>query len=71
MLLRIVLGAVYTAMAISQLASFSHRLTAADRLAASGLGLDAAPAVLDAARTAVSDGTLGYALLVAEKPSAA
>ncbi|WP_406206432.1 methyltransferase domain-containing protein [Streptomyces sp. NBC_01017] len=46
------------------------RLTAADRLAASGLDIDAAPAVLDAARTAVSDSTLGYALLVAEKSSA-
>ncbi|WP_327428511.1 class I SAM-dependent methyltransferase [Streptomyces sp. NBC_01236] len=46
------------------------RLTAADRLAATGLDLDSAPAVLAAARTAVSDGALGYALLVAEKSEA-
>jgi ubiquinone/menaquinone biosynthesis C-methylase UbiE len=47
------------------------RLTAADTLAAAGLDLDAAPAVLDAARTAVADDALGYALLVAEKSPAA
>jgi arsenite methyltransferase len=44
------------------------RLTAADRLADAGVDLDAAPAVLAAARAAVTDGTLGYALLIAEKP---
>lgn len=42
------------------------RLTASHRLAAAGLDLDAAPAVLNAARTAVSDGALGYLLVVAE-----
>ncbi|WP_405592274.1 class I SAM-dependent methyltransferase [Streptomyces sp. NBC_01092] len=47
------------------------RLTAADRLAAAGMDTAAAPAVLNAARTAVSDGALGYALLVAEKPQTA
>ncbi|MFI5550460.1 class I SAM-dependent methyltransferase [Streptomyces sp. NPDC051738] len=47
------------------------RLTAADRLAAAGMDTAAAPAVLNAARTAVSNGALGYALLVAEKPQAA
>jgi SAM-dependent methyltransferase len=36
-----------------------------------GVNLDRAPAVLAAARTAVVDGTLGYALIVAEKPAAA
>ncbi|WP_405577360.1 methyltransferase domain-containing protein [Streptomyces sp. NBC_01092] len=46
------------------------RLTAAGRLAAAGLDLDAAPAVLSAARTAVSDGVLGYALLVVERSQA-
>jgi arsenite methyltransferase len=43
------------------------RMTSADRLATAGLDPDAAPALLNAARTAVSDGTLGYALLVAEQ----
>ncbi|MEW2635309.1 methyltransferase domain-containing protein [Streptomyces sp. NPDC048389] len=43
------------------------RMTALDRLTAAGVDLDAAPAVLDAARTAVTDGSLGYALLIAEK----
>ncbi|WP_328422168.1 class I SAM-dependent methyltransferase [Streptomyces sp. NBC_00443] len=47
------------------------RMTARDKLATAGLDLDAAPAVLQAARTAVSDGALGYALLVAEKSPAA
>ncbi|PAZ13856.1 methyltransferase type 11 [Streptomyces sp. SA15] len=46
------------------------RLTAADRLAAAGMDTDAAPAVLNAARAAVSDGVLGYGLLVAEKSRA-
>ncbi|MFG3406782.1 class I SAM-dependent methyltransferase [Streptomyces sp. NPDC048142] len=45
------------------------RITAPDRLADAGVDLDAAPAVLDAARTAVTDGVLGYALLTAVKPS--
>ncbi|MFW6692836.1 class I SAM-dependent methyltransferase [Streptomyces sp. MAR4 CNX-425] len=43
------------------------RLTAADRLTAAGIDLGAAPAALAAARAAVADGTLGYALLIAEK----
>lgn len=43
------------------------RMTAVDRLTAAGVDLDAAPAVLGAARTAVADGALGYGLLVAEK----
>jgi len=43
------------------------RITAADRLAAAGVDLDAAPATLTAARAAVADGILGYALLIAEK----
>ncbi|MFI7356210.1 class I SAM-dependent methyltransferase [Streptomyces sp. CC77] len=43
------------------------RMTALDRLTAAGVDLDAAPAVLDAARAAVTDGALGYALLIAEK----
>ncbi|MGC9540161.1 class I SAM-dependent methyltransferase [Streptomyces sp. UG1] len=47
------------------------RLTAPDRLTAAGLDLDAAPAALNAARTAVSAGVLGYGLLVAEKARAA
>ncbi|MCF6521631.1 class I SAM-dependent methyltransferase [Streptomyces sp. JJ36] len=45
------------------------RMTAAGRLAEAGVDLDAAPAVLAAARAAVTDGTLGYALLIAEKPA--
>lgn len=44
------------------------RMTAAGQLAQAGVDLDAAPAVLAAARTAAADGALGYALLVAEKP---
>ncbi|MBT2530390.1 methyltransferase domain-containing protein [Streptomyces sp. ISL-99] len=43
------------------------RITAPDRLADAGVDLDAAPAVLDAARAAVTDGLLGYALLTAVK----
>ncbi|MBT2450390.1 methyltransferase domain-containing protein [Streptomyces sp. ISL-43] len=42
------------------------RMTAPARLTAAGVDLDAAPAVLDAARTAVADGVLGYSLLIAE-----
>ncbi|MEV0600398.1 methyltransferase domain-containing protein [Streptomyces sp. NPDC050315] len=43
------------------------RITAPTRLADAGVDLDAAPAVLDAARTAVTEGVLGYALLTAVK----
>lgn len=43
------------------------RMTAPDKLTTAGIDLDAAPAVLIAARTAVADGVLGYALLVAER----
>ncbi|GAA2128791.1 class I SAM-dependent methyltransferase [Streptomyces synnematoformans] len=43
------------------------RMTAAGRLAEAGVDLAAAPAVLAAARAAVADGTLGYALLIAER----
>jgi arsenite methyltransferase len=43
------------------------RITAPARLAEAGVDLDAAPAVLNAARTAVADGTLGYSLLTAVK----
>lgn len=45
------------------------RITAPVKLADAGVGLDAAPAVLQAARTAVTDGILGYGLLIAGKPS--
>ncbi|MFH8694511.1 class I SAM-dependent methyltransferase [Streptomyces chartreusis] len=44
------------------------RMTAPAKLTAAGVNLDAAPGVLNAARAAVADGTLGYALLIAEKP---
>ncbi|AYV26364.1 class I SAM-dependent methyltransferase [Streptomyces avidinii] len=44
------------------------RITAPNRLADAGVDPDAAPALLDAARTAVTNGILGYALLTAEKP---
>ncbi len=37
------------------------RITAPARLADAGVDLTAAPAVLDAARAAVTDGVLGYA----------
>ncbi|MEV6331976.1 methyltransferase domain-containing protein [Streptomyces sp. NPDC051909] len=43
------------------------RMTAAARLTAGGVDLDAAPGVLAAARAAVGDGVLGYALLIAER----
>lgn len=43
------------------------RITAAVRLADAGVDLGAAPAALAAARAAVADGTVGYALLIAEK----
>jgi arsenite methyltransferase len=44
------------------------RLTARDRLEASGADLDGAGPTLAAARKAVSDGVLGYGMVVAEKP---
>ncbi|MFG2028508.1 class I SAM-dependent methyltransferase [Streptomyces sp. NPDC048825] len=43
------------------------RITAPARLADAGVDLDAAPALLDAARAAVAEGVLGYALLTAVK----
>ncbi|WP_251061633.1 hypothetical protein [Streptomyces sp. ISL-100] len=43
------------------------RMTAAAKLTDASVDLEAAPAVLAAARAAVADGTLGYALLIAEK----
>ncbi|GAA4934858.1 class I SAM-dependent methyltransferase [Streptomyces coeruleoprunus] len=43
------------------------RITAPDRLIDAGVGLDVAPAVLTAARGAVAEGVLGYALLIAER----
>ncbi len=43
------------------------RITAPARLAEAGVDLDAAPAVLDAARAAVTEGVLGYTLLTAVK----
>ncbi|MBN0043003.1 methyltransferase domain-containing protein [Streptomyces actuosus] len=43
------------------------RVTVPARLAEAGVDLASAPAVLDAARAAVADGVLGYALLVAER----
>ncbi|MBT2510584.1 methyltransferase domain-containing protein [Streptomyces sp. ISL-98] len=43
------------------------RMTAAAKLTDAGVDLEAAPAVLAAARAAVADGVLGYALLIAEK----
>lgn len=46
------------------------RITAPARLADAGVDLAAAPAVLGAARAAVTDGALGYALLTAERASA-
>jgi arsenite methyltransferase len=45
------------------------RITARERAEAVGLDFTRAPAVLAAARTAVADGVLGYALLVAQKPA--
>ncbi|MBT2391860.1 methyltransferase domain-containing protein [Streptomyces sp. ISL-1] len=43
------------------------RMTAPDKLAAAGVDLKAAPAVLQAARDAVADSVLGYATLIAER----
>jgi arsenite methyltransferase len=45
------------------------RMTALDKLTAAGIDLNSAPAVLGAARTAIADGALGYALLIAVKSS--
>jgi arsenite methyltransferase len=55
---------------INQIEARLHLLhmTAAAKLTQAGADLDTAPAVLAAARAAVADGTLGYALLIAEKP---
>jgi arsenite methyltransferase len=47
------------------------RMTARHRAEALGLDFDRAPAVLACARAAVTAGTLGYALLVADKPDRA
>ncbi|MCX4581538.1 class I SAM-dependent methyltransferase [Streptomyces sp. NBC_01481] len=44
------------------------RMTSLDKLTAADIDLDAAPTALGAARTAVADGVLGYALLIAESP---
>jgi arsenite methyltransferase len=44
------------------------RITAPARLTQAGVDVETAPSVLNAARGAVSDGALGYALLVAERP---
>ncbi|MGP3999310.1 class I SAM-dependent methyltransferase [Streptomyces sp. 8N706] len=43
------------------------RMTARDKLTTAGVDLDAAPGVLGAARSAVADGALGYALLIAAR----
>jgi arsenite methyltransferase len=45
------------------------RMTARERAEALGVDFGHAPAVLAAARTAIADGVIGYALLVAEKPA--
>jgi hypothetical protein len=45
-------------------------ITAPERATALGLDLDRAGEVIAAARTAVADGILGYAMLVADKPGA-
>jgi arsenite methyltransferase len=45
------------------------RMTAADHLMAAGVNVDAVLRYTAAARRAVADGRLGYALLVAEKPA--
>ncbi|KUO17563.1 hypothetical protein [Streptomyces dysideae] len=44
------------------------RMTTPAKLTDAGVDLEAAPAVLAAARMAVADGVLGYALLISEKP---
>ena len=45
------------------------RLTARAKLDAYGVDVDGAEPMLDAARAGLADGVLGYALLVAEKPT--
>jgi cyclopropane fatty-acyl-phospholipid synthase-like methyltransferase len=45
------------------------RMTARDRAEAAGLDFAKAPAVLAAARAAIGDGVVGYALLTAQKPA--
>jgi SAM-dependent methyltransferase len=45
------------------------RMTARERAELLGLDFDRAPAVLAAARAAIAEGVLGYALLVADKPT--
>ena len=45
------------------------RMTARERAQAAGLDFDRAPAVLAAARAAITDGVIGYALLTARKPA--
>jgi SAM-dependent methyltransferase len=45
------------------------RMTARDRAEAAGLDFARAPAVLAAARAAIADDVIGYALLIAEKPA--
>jgi hypothetical protein len=45
------------------------RITAPSRAEELGLDFDRAGPVLDAARAAVADGVLGYALMIAEKPA--
>jgi arsenite methyltransferase len=45
------------------------RLTSRARLEANGVENDRAGRVLGAARTAVADGILGYALLLADRPA--
>lgn len=44
------------------------RMTAKDRLDELGIDLAEAPSLLAAARSAVDDGTIGYGLLIAQKP---
>ncbi|MFU8853680.1 SAM-dependent methyltransferase [Micromonospora sp. SL1-18] len=45
------------------------RMTARDRAEAAGLDFDRVPEVLAAARAAIRNGVIGYALLIAGKPS--
>jgi hypothetical protein len=45
------------------------RMTARDPAEALGVDFDRAPALIDAARTAISDGVIGYALITAQKPA--
>jgi hypothetical protein len=45
------------------------RITAADRLVAAGVDVDAVLDYTSSAKRAVADGLLGYTLIIAEKPS--